>query len=455
MNIRFTYIKFILDLNHSICKYLYFSESRKLRPDEYPLRIQLEWQNNDREGRFLLVSDTDKIVHSNIFETSKNDKTVDTVNLKRSLSRREKKQLKKKREEEAKKAEENKKSGKDDIAAQLYNELPETSFTRSISNPEAVMRRRRQQKIEKRLKDFQSKDAAAGGTLKIFATTLKPEIPYKTLLVSVDDNTTHVIQEALIKYQMEKENPEDYCLIMVNIPPEGHNTSATLGKERVVHDEDCPLKIAVTWPPSRGTVVFHLRRRANLPQHRQERRRSKSPSRKPIDRTPEKIGGDQIKQQLIPEHLLPYLQELSSEGMDPSYKPRVHRLQMNVTEVGSEKSMSAGGNYLVLHAPHILQRHCVITNMDGRVSVTPSSGDAEVSVNGKRFYETTTLMHNDVIKIGRAHTFRFCDPAFEKPSSRHSAPVGYPDDGSISSSSDMEAPRRQRYSMSLKNVAPS
>jgi len=258
------------------------SESRKLRLDEYPLRIQLDWQNNDREGRFLLVSDTDKIVHSNIFESNKNDKLEDGKHLKRSLSRREKKQLKKKREEEAKKAAE--KGGKDDMAAQLYDELPESSFTRSISNPEAVMRRRRQQKIEKRLKDFQSKDNAAGGTLKIFATTLKPEIPYKTLLVSVDDVTTHVIKEALVKYQMEKENPEDYCLVMVNIPPEGHNTSATLGKERVVHDEDCPLRIAVTWPPSRGTVVFHLRRRANLPQHRQERRRSKSPARKPVDR---------------------------------------------------------------------------------------------------------------------------------------------------------------------------
>lgn len=122
----------------------------------------------------------------------------------------------------------------------------------------------------------------------------------------------------------------------------------------------------------------------------------------------------------------------------------MHRLQMNVTEVGSEKSMSGGGNYLVLHAPHILQRHCIITNMDGRVSVTPSSGDAEVSVNGKRFYETTTLTHSDVIKMGRLHAFRFCDPAFEKPS-RHSAPAGYHDDTSISSSSDLEVPRRARY----------
>ena len=36
-------------------------------------------------------------------------------------------------------------------------ELPDTSFTRSISNPEAVMRRRRQQKLEKKLQQYRSK----------------------------------------------------------------------------------------------------------------------------------------------------------------------------------------------------------------------------------------------------------------------------------------------------------
>jgi hypothetical protein len=46
----------------------------------------------------------------------------------------------------------------DGVADQLYNELPETSFTRSISNPEAVMRRRRQMKLEKKLEQFKSKD---------------------------------------------------------------------------------------------------------------------------------------------------------------------------------------------------------------------------------------------------------------------------------------------------------
>ena len=49
------------------------------------------------------------------------------------------------------------------------SELPETSFTRSISNPEAVMRRRRQQKLEKKLHQFRSRDGGpdTGGTLKV------------------------------------------------------------------------------------------------------------------------------------------------------------------------------------------------------------------------------------------------------------------------------------------------
>lgn len=36
--------------------------------------------------------------------------------------------------------------------------MPETSFTRTISNPEVVMKRRRQQKLERRMQEFRSSD---------------------------------------------------------------------------------------------------------------------------------------------------------------------------------------------------------------------------------------------------------------------------------------------------------
>lgn len=67
------------------------------------------------------------------------------------------KKLEKKKAKEAKENNNDNKqtgAGKDGIAEKLYTEIPETSFTRSISNPEAVMRRRRQQKLEKKLQQL-------------------------------------------------------------------------------------------------------------------------------------------------------------------------------------------------------------------------------------------------------------------------------------------------------------
>ena len=69
-------------------------------------------------------------------------------NFKRKLSKREKKEKKHREERVAKESQ--------SVSAKLYTEAPETSFTRSISNPEAVMRRRRQQKLEKKLAQMQN-----------------------------------------------------------------------------------------------------------------------------------------------------------------------------------------------------------------------------------------------------------------------------------------------------------
>ena len=44
------------------------------------------------------------------------------------------------------------------LAAEVYKDMPETSFTRTISNPEVVMKRRRQQKLEKRMQEFRGSD---------------------------------------------------------------------------------------------------------------------------------------------------------------------------------------------------------------------------------------------------------------------------------------------------------
>ena len=48
------------------------------------------------------------------------------------------------------------------------------------------MRRRRQQKLEKKLQQFRSRDGGpdTGGTLKIYGESIRKDVPYKTLLLS-------------------------------------------------------------------------------------------------------------------------------------------------------------------------------------------------------------------------------------------------------------------------------
>lgn len=55
-----------------------------------------------------------------------------------------------------------------------------------------------------------------GGTLRIYADSLKPNIPYKTILLSTTDPADFAVAEALEKYGLEKENPKDYCIARVS-----------------------------------------------------------------------------------------------------------------------------------------------------------------------------------------------------------------------------------------------
>lgn len=151
------------------------------------------------------------------------------LNFKRKLSKREKKEQKKK--EKLAKLNSDVVSGggsiltnssgdvDNHVAERLYTELPETSFTRSISNPEAVMKRRRAQKLEKKLQQFRSKDGGpdTGGTLKIYGESLCQDVPYKTLLLSIRDCAQAVVREMLAKYGLDKVDPLLYCLVQVSI----------------------------------------------------------------------------------------------------------------------------------------------------------------------------------------------------------------------------------------------
>ncbi|CAH1226760.1 PPP1R9A [Branchiostoma lanceolatum] len=391
-------------------------EERRLDDNEKPLLVQLNWNKDDREGRFLLKREDNLNVSGtgDYFE----DKSV-MQNFKRKPSKKEKKEEKKKKKKEALalKGKENSPKvvlpkddtptspqGEENAAEKLYQELPESGFTRSISNPEAVMRRRRQQKLEKKLQQFMS-GPSSGGTLKVYAETIKPEVPYKTLLLSTNDTAAFVVKESLEKYGLDKEDPLDYCLVQVQLPPGSTTVTETggWGRELILDDDDCPLQILMDWPAQKGTLAFQLKRRpSDARGQKRKPKKSKSSSKSSESDSYQDMGP-------VPQDRLPFMVELNPDGSE-MLKPRLHRLQPNVTEVGSERSSATSGQYLQLFSPNVKPRHCVLANMEGVVTVTPTNHEAETYVNGQRIYETTMLQHNAVVRFGKMHTFRFCEP---------------------------------------------
>ncbi|XP_062952468.1 afadin isoform X14 [Cynocephalus volans] len=405
---------------------VHVSGERRLDIDEKPLVVQLNWNKDDREGRFVLKNENDTIppkTQSNGPEKQEKEGVIQ--NFKRTLSKKEKKEKKKREKEALRQA-----SDKDDrpfqgddiensrLAAEVYKDMPETSFTRTISNPEVVMKRRRQQKLEKRMQEFRSSDGRpdSGGTLRIYADSLKPNIPYKTILLSTTDPADFAVAEALEKYGLEKENPKDYCIARVMLPPGAQHCDEKGAKEIILDDDECPLQIFREWPSDKGLLVFQLKRR---PPDYIPKRMKKHVEGKPL-KGKERADGAGSGSALPPEKL-PYLVELSPDGSDSRDKPKLYRLQLSVTEVGTEKFDDSS---IQLFGPGIQPHHCDLTNMDGVVTVTPRSIDAETYVEGQRISETTMLQSGMKVQFGASHVFKFVDPSQDHALAKRSVDGG-------------------------------
>ncbi|XP_063078989.1 afadin isoform X2 [Engraulis encrasicolus] len=371
---------------------VHVSGERKLDLDEKPLVVQLNWNKDDREGRFVLKNENDIVPKKTQINGPEREKEGVIQNFKRTLSKKEKKKEKKKDKEAFARIPDGDESahiGEDGensrLAVEVYKEMPETSFTRTISNPEVVMKRRRQQKLEKRMQEFRNNDGRpdSGGTLRIYADSLKPNIPYKTILLSTTDTADFAVAEALEKYGLEKENPRDYCIARVV-----HSEDKPV-KETILDDSECPLQIFRDWTSDKEALVFQLKKRP--PDHISKK------GRKPDDRR----GS-------VPPEKLPYLVELSPDGSDSRDKPKMYRLQHSVTEVGSDCTDDGS---IQLFGPGILPHHCNLLHTDGLVTVTPAVAEAETLVDGQRVLDTTLLRTGSTLQFGHAHVFKFVDPA--------------------------------------------
>ncbi|XP_067274105.1 afadin isoform X17 [Pseudorasbora parva] len=381
---------------------VHVSGERKLDLDEKPLVVQLNWNKDDREGRFVLKNENDIMPKRALTNGPEKEKEGVIQNFKRTLSKKEKKKEKKREKEAFSRIPDgddltlNREDGENSrLAAEVYKDMPETSFTRTISNPEVVMKRRRQQKLEKRMQEFRSGDGRpdSGGTLRIYADSLKPNIPYKTILLSTTDMADFAVAEALEKYGLEKENPRDYCIAQVI-----HANDKPV-KETILDDTDCPLQILRDWTSDKEALVFQLKKR---PPDYVPRK-----GRKPDTR----IG----QHGSIPPEKLPYLVELSPDGSDSRDKPKLYRLQHSLTEVGSDRSEE--GN-IQLSGPGILPHHCDLMHADGLVTVTPVTLDAETFVDGQRISDTTVLRSGVTVQFGATHVFKFVDPSYDHSMSK-------------------------------------
>ncbi|XP_062267658.1 afadin isoform X9 [Platichthys flesus] len=391
-------------------------EERQLDLDEKPLVVQLNWNKDDREGRFVLKNENDILPKKS--QSNGPEKEGVIQNFKRTLSKKEKKKEKKREKEFARIPDGDEQLNREDgensrLAAEVYKDMPETSFTRTISNPEVVMKRRRQQKLEKRMQEFMSSDGRpdSGGTLRIYADSLKPNIPYKTILLSTRDTADFAVVEALEKYGLEKENPREYCIA---------RQDDKSGKDTILDDGECPLQIFRDWPAERGALVFQLKKRP--PDYRK--------GRKVEDKG---LRGKEGSSSSLPPEKLPYLVELSpgrgnhyayyayrhhEDGSDSRDKPKLYRLQQSITEVGSDCTEDGA---IQLLGPGILPHHCNLMHSEGMVTVTPHGPDADTFVDGQRIAETTVLRPGSTLQFGSVHVFKFVDPMFDQGAKREPA----------------------------------
>uniref|UniRef100_A0A3B5MW22 Afadin n=1 Tax=Xiphophorus couchianus TaxID=32473 RepID=A0A3B5MW22_9TELE len=401
---------------------VHVSGERQLDLDEKPLVVQLNWNKDDREGRFVLKNENDVLPKKSQSNGPEKEKDGVIQNFKRTLSKKEKKE-KKKREKEFARIPDgdeqilSREDGENNrLAAEVYKDMPETSFTRTISNPEVVMKRRRQQKLEKRMQEFMSSDGRpeSGGTLKIYADSLKPNIPYKTILMSTRDTADFAVVEALEKYGLEKENPREYCIARVKTQPL-HQQEEKTGKEVILDDLDCPLQILRDWPADRGAMVFQLKKRPPDYQPRKGRKDDKGLRGKDGSMPPEKLP---YLVELSPgrgNHYAYYAYRHQEDGSDSRDKPKLYRLQHSITEVGSDCTEDGA---IQLLGPGILPHHCNLMHSEGMVTVTPHGHDADTFVDGQHITETTVLRSGSTLQFGSAHVFKFVDPMVDQGGKR-------------------------------------
>uniref|UniRef100_A0A8R1XRD7 Afadin n=1 Tax=Onchocerca volvulus TaxID=6282 RepID=A0A8R1XRD7_ONCVO len=388
-------LKMLSDPEYTLWEVHENGDERCLDPSEKPLLVQLNWHKDDREGRFLLRAHLNTI--------SVKDTTGGLNGSRKRFSKKEDKELKKKHQKAVEQQE-----PKLRASEELYKALPPTTFTRTISNPEVVMKKRREKKIAAKLKELDQ-----GGSLKIYGYELEPSRPYVTLLVSVRDTTARILEEVLEKYGVNKK-VEEYVLVEMVIPVStklSHSLSDLRflnisRRERIMDYNEYPLVSLANRIPDPSEEIFFVvkQQSSEIPRRHVRHLSISSTAALGVNYAdPQKLcaGTSQILRMQNLFAIKPCLLQLTLDCKEiPEMKP-IH-LPFGVMGIGADRSMG-----LFLDGQCIRPRHAVINYQDGVVTITPSDQNAYIEVDGQRIFQTIALRDGNIIDIAHSYMFRY------------------------------------------------
>ncbi|PAV79613.1 hypothetical protein WR25_27184 [Diploscapter pachys] len=336
------------------------------------------WHRDDREGRFLLRRDRMPVIPLTA------DQLKEAENMKRGqkrYSKRDKNDKKKKHKDVVTVNNGREEAGVPPglVSTDIYKQLPSNTFTRTISNPEVVMKKRRERKLESKLKEIKQGE---GGSLKIYGGEVVPSRPYVTILASINDSGERILNEALEKYGL-LDNRDDY--VLVEMPCSSEYDEIKNSQGRIVAPDENPLM----------TIATRVQKNENAVDTYLSIQRKPADYRVPTTSAPE--ASIRSANSYTPE---PSLVVLDEEGR--TQIPQHHvQIRTGVTEVGSDRALSQfSPQNIYLDGPDIRGRHCVVTFMDGVVTITPSATDAYIEVIQLKLTKMHKPMHTyNVIQV--------------------------------------------------------
>ncbi|KAF1744401.1 hypothetical protein MXB_2402, partial [Myxobolus squamalis] len=246
------------------------------------------------------------------------------------------------------------------------------------------------------------------GTLKIFISSIYPEASYKTVMVSIYDNARSVVKELLVKfrtYKIDLDEKNLFLTMLIISKKDKEKCGKLLKKARreyCILDDDCPLMLQSKYSSENCFVSFHLRRRIC----------SNSSVNQQI--------GDVAKKAMLEKNYFAILCELTiPQSLRPSDHPPYILVNRDIVAIGNNtfnlreaKVLGQKPSQLVVlkhHSIHPL--HCVISGINGVLSIIPTLIESDVRIDGNQIYESTTLLNGNQVTIGCAYFFQVFIPS--------------------------------------------